>query len=757
MTRESHEVRREAVAELQLTATKSSDGAKRKATDGAIVDDEAANRAAKVHTQSKMRYKTVETCEVDGALSDFFDGLGIAHSKIDSPLAKKCFAAIKNAPRDWKPPSSATLRGNLLDAQFQVDQDERTRALEHVGVQKFGLTVTTDGATIHKSPLLNFILLCVVWPKAFFLKCADCTKHLAGGGAKDAEYVTTLMIASIRALPRPRYLDLIITDGAGDMTKFRRLIVAIFPWLYTIWCVSHIVNCILKKAASDDKLKELIEKGKKIVDRFGGSKHFEHSLFTTKAGGRSLIRYADTRFGLYFVMLHRLLKLRKVLLCVVNCREYADKQFEDDEEYDIINDSNFWEGAEMVVKVVWPLMMLLRLGDTREKPTLPFVYKWTLLAEERLVDFEYDAEAGEYASALLGGLREYKSELCSDLAMAASLVDCSSWSCGTLKDEAECKVKMCEYLSKFAEQYELGEDFLAKAEEELELYLNKEGVFALETVQANARIMSPRRFFDKYAAEIPSFSKAALHLASKCCGSGEAERNWKETKFVCESRRASMKAEKREKLVTRYNTLAMRHGYYAATDVNPLAEMALYGLEDELVDPHREDVGGPGAGANEAVRRNVFKAYQEEGEEDKVSEPETARSTARFELLTKFRGMVLVDEDKDPAEYRRIIDLEWLKKKPKGWLGGRNSWKQWLAVTEPVPEKHRDMLDEADDIKSTYESYVINNELYEMIVAAPRELQPREIEEAPEVDVVDDDDDDDDDDDVDDDVDDDDN
>ena len=59
-------------------------------------------------------------------------------------------------------------------------------------------------------------------------------------------------------------------------------------------------------------------------------------------------------------------------------------------------------------------------------------------------------------------------------------------------------------------------------------------------------------------------------------------------------------------------------------------------------------------------------------------------------------------------------------------------------MTELVPEKHRDMLDEADDTKDNYESYVINCELYEMVVAAPRELQPREVEEAPEVDDNDD-------------------
>ena len=60
--------------------------------------------------------------------------------------------------------------------------------------------------------------------------------------------------------------------------------------------------------------------------------------------------------------------------------------------------------------------------------------------------------------------------------------------------------------------------------------------------------------------------------------------------------------------------------------------------------------------------------------------------------------MVLVDEDKVPA--RRIIDLEWLKKKPAGWQGVLElTWKQWLVVTELVPEKHQDMLDEAGKVK----------------------------------------------------------
>ena len=194
---------------------------------------------------------------------------------------------------------SVAKSGSILDQQHQVNVDERSESLKHEGTRTFGLAGTTVGATIQKSPLLNFIFMCVVWSTALLLNCHDCTSHLATGGSKDAEFITDVMITVIRSLPHPRYVDLIITDGAGDMNKFRRLLTAVFPWIYTMWCVSHICNCILKRAANGS---ENILNLQKIVDHFGGSKHFEHSLFIAKSNGVALIRYCDTRFGLYFLM-----------------------------------------------------------------------------------------------------------------------------------------------------------------------------------------------------------------------------------------------------------------------------------------------------------------------------------------------------------------------------------------------------------------------------------------------------------------------
>ena len=87
---------------------------------------------------------------------------------------------------------------------------------------------------------------------------------------------------------------------------------------------------------NDEKIKTLAEKGQMLVDRFGGPKYFEHSLFVVKSKGRALILYKHTRFGLYFIMLHRLLVLRMVFVTRVTCDEYARMNYTDDEECDII-------------------------------------------------------------------------------------------------------------------------------------------------------------------------------------------------------------------------------------------------------------------------------------------------------------------------------------------------------------------------------------------------------------------------------------
>ena len=102
----------------------------------------------------------------------------------------------------------------------------------------------------------------VVFSSVMLLAVLDASAHLAQGHHKDSEYIANSIIPTIRGLPNPLAVDLLICDGAADMTRFRALIGAVFLWLLSIWCISHIVNRILARIGAIEGIAELIRKGK---------------------------------------------------------------------------------------------------------------------------------------------------------------------------------------------------------------------------------------------------------------------------------------------------------------------------------------------------------------------------------------------------------------------------------------------------------------------------------------------------------------
>ena len=119
-------LRKLAVASLNLDEDKKDLTKKRSAEREGIADAEDADRAGLV--QQKLKHKTVAVCEVEGALSDMFDGIGFGHSVVDHILFHRFVQAARNAPPDWKLPCRVTLGGSILDAQYHAARTSNGRA-----------------------------------------------------------------------------------------------------------------------------------------------------------------------------------------------------------------------------------------------------------------------------------------------------------------------------------------------------------------------------------------------------------------------------------------------------------------------------------------------------------------------------------------------------------------------------------------------------------------------------------------------------
>eukprot|EP00966_Prymnesium_polylepis_P044931 1040766-Prymnesium_polylepis.1 len=128
--------------------------------------------------------------EVDHAIAEMFYGLNIPANKIDHPLAKKAFNAMRTAPASYKIPDRYRLGYDLLDSTTAKLQAEEQPVRENM--LKHGGTVISDGwDDITSTHLIN--LLIGVCGGAFF----EGTYKLKSGDSEDAAAVAKLIIDQI--------------------------------------------------------------------------------------------------------------------------------------------------------------------------------------------------------------------------------------------------------------------------------------------------------------------------------------------------------------------------------------------------------------------------------------------------------------------------------------------------------------------------------------------------------------------------------
>jgi hypothetical protein len=94
----------------------------------------------------------------------------------------------------------------------------------------------------------------------------------------------------------------------------------------------------------------------------------------------------------------------------------------------------------------------------------------------------------------------------------------------------------------------------------------------------------------------------------------------------------------------------------------------------------------------------------------------------RYRLVTKYNGICLRDTSEEYDDYRVIVDLEWSQQKVKDY----GNKKGWILVCELMSPYHDAAIAEAGEDKgSIREAYIINEELFACVKAAPTQRQTR--------------------------------
>jgi len=179
--------------------------------------------------------------ELEMAIADFFHCEAIPDVAVEAVRFSRIIKLARLASRDFVIPNRKRVGKALLNLNYENCQRKNKQALL-VDAPVMGLTLLGDGATIHRMPLVNCLALCSDRPPTV-LSIDDCTAHMAAGGKKDAPYISHLFERHVEEYdPEKKLVDLFYFDGASNVQKAGRLLVAKYPRAMCLHGGEHVIS-----------------------------------------------------------------------------------------------------------------------------------------------------------------------------------------------------------------------------------------------------------------------------------------------------------------------------------------------------------------------------------------------------------------------------------------------------------------------------------------------------------------------------------
>ncbi|XP_031250759.1 uncharacterized protein LOC116108655 [Pistacia vera] len=280
---------------------------------------------------------------VDMAVARLFYDSCILTNVINSIYFQPMADATAAIGPEYKIPTYHNLRVNLLrDAKKEVQLlvDSYKKTWENVEC-----TLMADGWTNNSHRLLiNFLVYC---PKGVcFVKSVD-----ASDVVKDAATLFGLF-EEIALWVGPNNIVYLVTDNGANYKAAGRMLFEKYSSITWSPCAVHCINLMLKDIAEMSHIVNLSTCASKVTKFV-----YNHSFVL------ALLRKKQHKHDLQSTVTDR---------TFVECR-YA-KTNKGKAFISIVLDNQFWDDIGIVSKVVSPLMRMLRIVDSNERPSIGYVY-----------------------------------------------------------------------------------------------------------------------------------------------------------------------------------------------------------------------------------------------------------------------------------------------------------------------------------------------------------------------------------------------
>ncbi|XP_023737709.1 uncharacterized protein LOC111885697 [Lactuca sativa] len=420
---------------------------------------------------------------------------------------------IASIGHGYKGPNYHALRVNLLnDAKNLVSlliDSFREQWLDT------GCTIMSDGwRDIRQCHLINFLVYC---PKGIsFLKYVD---------ASDIQTNATNMcnlFAKIVEMVGKNNVVQFVTDNAANYKLAGTKLSERYPTITWSPCAAHCLNLILKDVSELDNLKSLVTRASRVTVFIYNHK-WPLNWLRKRPGWKEIICPGATRFGTAFIALQSLFDHKSDLQAMVTSNEFKKmlNVRNASDCRDIVMNKEFWKNCLIIVKVMTPLLKLLWLCDSNEKPAISYVYKGMRRARKGVKElFKKKKELYKPYANIIDSRWDR---------MLRKSIHCAAyWLNPTIEYDRENLCKKNEVFQGVLDMAEknFNGDELVDLTMSLGHFGEAASTFGRPSVVASRSISRPDEWWKLFGGDLPVLQKFAIRLLSQTASSSGYERNW---------------------------------------------------------------------------------------------------------------------------------------------------------------------------------------------------------------------------------------
>jgi len=346
--------------------------------------------------------------------------------------------------------------------------------------------------------------------------------------------------------------------------------------LQVFWtpCIVHSLNLALKAIASDVTwIGTLIEDARHI--RNFVQNHTNALTIYKQYTQLSLLKIADTRFASSFIMLKRLREVKTALGSMVISEFWSfwrrTDQAASQKVKDRVLDDGWWDTVDLSIKIMEPIISLLRFADT-DQPILAEVYEgWDSMIESmRSIVMESECpEYGTSAENLWTIIRDILisrwDKNCTPLHCLAHSLNPKFYTQEWLTSGSGASHRVPPHMdAEIAHGRKIAlrrlfqdSDMLEEAEEGFVDFSTGTGRFGGYDVLRDRGVKKPYAWWATHGATSPILQKLALRIISQVTSSSCCERNWSTYGNLYSVKKSRLEQSRAESMVYVHSNLRL--------------------------------------------------------------------------------------------------------------------------------------------------------------------------------------------------------